>query len=912
MRVAAWRKPGPTRKRGTFSRMTEHPIVRLRWAVLAAFLGVCAWLIPGVTELQNDDDVLAFLPAEHPDVIAFQEVAKRFGMLEVALIGLSDGEADLLTPERMDQVRALTKDLATVDGVNIVLSAADLPNPIVNDEGLEVAPLVPEQLRDAEAIRKRVLENPTAVGNFVSRDGKATAILVFLHPREGKGPEVFAKRRATLDALRSKTQAGWKGERHLTGAPFIEMSASESSRGDIERLSPLVIAVLAIASALLLGSLTAAVLNLLVTGIGVGLIMGAHGVFGEPLTIVSSSTPVMMVALGGAFGVHMLAGYQRQTGTPRERASATLRELWLPVLLSGCTTSVAFFSLYVMPQVPMQRFGVVAGVGVLLLLVLALFVMPAMLSVLPASLIKTREERAFPLPFRPPLLLLLALAVGGSLMGTSMRADPDAVNVFPPDSEPRQAMGFFDAHFGGSTFLQVAVEGSLADNETLRIIRDVSEELGQLEGVVDVRNIMDAMGVVNGALGGREGIPETQGRAARVLTYVTGHPAMRQLMTDDGEASLIHVKLAPMSGDRQHEVTDAAREILARYARPGGYVVAKTTRSEVATARAADIKGRLERALGRPVDLTKLQSGEVPATPAFLEEIAKLRDEALDPEEGAVAVAVPPEEMAHLPAESLVKPRGKELEELLRTKLPTLAAQDAEGVGFAAEHLGAWIDEAAGKYQADAGCVLLELGDRCDELKASLAELGDEMWIAPPGIEAGEGERKIEVRMVLTGQPPIGQAFAESVTTSLWRSTGVSILALAVVLLLSRTLFALLPAIWTLAFTAGIIALLGHSISVGTSMVSCIALGAGVDFAIHLGFRARQYEGPEAGQRAVDELGSVVLISAIQLALAFCVLGFSELLPLQHFGVGLAVGLVGAALGAVWFTPALARGSKRS
>ena len=160
----------------------------------------------------------------------------------------------------------------------------------------------------------------------------------------------------------------------------------------------------------------------------------------------------------------------------------------------------------------------------------------------------------------------------------------------------------------------------------------------------------------------------------------------------------------------------------------------------------------------------------------------------------------------------------------------------------------------------------------------------------------------------LTGQPVIGQAFAESVTTSLWQSTLASIAALAVVLLLSRTLFALFPALWTLAFTAGIIALLGHSISVSTSMVSCIALGAGVDFAIHLGFRAREYEGAEAGHRAVDELGLVVIISAVQLGLAFLVLGWSELLPLQEFGVGLAVGLAGAALGAVWFTPRLLRG----
>src|SRR5690606_5939257 len=141
------------------------------------------------------------------------------------------------------------------------------------------------------------------------------------------GADAFAARRKTLEELRALVEEQWEGETHFAGAPYIEMAASSSSRSDIERLSPIVIGVLALASMLLLGSVTAAVLNLLVTGLGVALIMGAHGRFDEALTIVSSSTPVMMVALGGAFGVHMLAGYQRRQGSSQQRASETLREL---------------------------------------------------------------------------------------------------------------------------------------------------------------------------------------------------------------------------------------------------------------------------------------------------------------------------------------------------------------------------------------------------------------------------------------------------------------------------------------------------------------------------------------------------------------------------------------------------------
>jgi predicted RND superfamily exporter protein len=135
----------------------------------------------------------------------------------------------------------------------------------------------------------------------------------------------------------------------------------------------------------------------------------------------------------------------------------------------------------------------------------------------------------------------------------------------------------------------------------------------------------------------------------------------------------------------------------------------------------------------------------------------------------------------------------------------------------------------------------------------------------------------------------------------------VSIVALAIVLVIGGHLRALVPALWTLLVTAGIVQLLGHPIGIGTSMVTCIAVGAGVDFAIHLSVRARVARGPDPGREAVDELGGVALVTGLQLAAAFLVLLASVMPPLRQFGVGLAIGLLCAACGAVWFAPALFR-----
>lgn len=911
-----------------------HWVVRARFAILAAFVVLCGLLVPGVRSLQHDDDVLAFLPPDHPDVVAFREVADRFGMLQVALVGLRAGGDDLLEPERTEKVRELAKSVAAADGVQLVLGYPDLPDPKVVGETLVVEPLVPKGL-SAEEIRERVLVNPNAVGSMISRDGTSAALLVYLLDTGD-----VAERSRHLDAIRELVDAEWDGEAWFGGGPFIEDTAARSSREDLERLSPVVIVVLVLASALLLGSITGAVLNLVLTGLGVALVVGTHGVLGEPLTIVSSTTPVLMVALGGAFGMHIISGYQRQEGEPTERASKALRELWVAVVLSGVTTAVAFFALLVMPQVPMQRFGVVAGLGVLLLLVLALLVLPAMLAMLPRRLLPTRPVRPLPMRWIPPLPVMLALAVVGGVLGARLEADPDTRNVFDADSEPALADAFFNDHFGGSQFVQIAIEADLAEPTVLREIRTIVEQVRRLPHIADVRSLLEPVALVTEGFGGRAGVPQTQGQANTVITNLADEAAMKQLMTTDGRGAIVHVKLAPAPSDDQLATTEAIRAIVD--AAPDGIRVARGSTPEVDAARRELVRARVGALVGREIEAAEFDAlvGAGSADdPELLAEVARLRERAFATDE-LVTEPLPPSEYEAVPVGELVTRRGAALEAMLRSKLPTLVATDPEGVPIAAEQLGMWIDEARERRRIDAMCDRLELPrgeapveeDRapddelglgeddeaedappkptgpCGELLTIVSELGDEEWAAPPGVEV-EALRDVPMSIRITGQPIIGQAFAQSVTQSLRASTLVSLVALALVLLVARHVLALVPAVWTLAVTVGLVSLLGHPISIGTSMVTCIALGAGVDFAIHLGVRARRGGG---GRAAVDELGVVILITGLQLAVAFLVMLASSMPPLRQFGVGLAIGLLGAAAGAVWLAPRLLRERSRA
>lgn len=906
-----------------------HPIVRARVPILLVFFALCAWLLPGVGRLRHDDDVIAFLPPDHPDVVAFRDVADRFGMLEVALVGVRapDG-ADLLTAERAERIRALGRALAELPGTRLVLDFPDLPDLEVEGDTLAVDPLVPKGMTDDASIRSRVLGNRDAVGNLVSADGTAATLLVYMLPGHDERP-------ARLADIRRTVGEHWDGEAYFGGSPFIESAAAESSRADIERLSPIVIAVLTVTSALLLRSLAAALMNLLVAGLGVGLVVGAHGVFGEPFTIVSSTTPVMMVALGGAFGMHLISGYQRHGGTSPERASAALRELWVAVVLSAATTAVSFFALVVMPQAPMQRFGIVAGVGVLGLLAIALLVVPGMLSLLPRRVLAQRPSLVLPLRLIPPPWSLAVLAIVGLFFGTRLRADADTRNVFDPDSEPARTDAFFNDNFGGSQYIQIAINGDLREPVALRTIRDLAVQLRAVEGVVDVRSLVDPVESLTEGFGGRFGIPETPGQASRVLTNLADHPAMAQLLTTDLGGAIVHVKLAPLDSDALVRATAEVRAIVA--ALPTGPLrVGSSSEAALRAEQHEAVRRRLAVVLGREVTPQELAALVDPraAEDAMLAEATRLRARALGTDE--VIEPLDPADFAAVEPAQLLALRGDALVDYLRGALPKLVAKDPEGVKYVARELGLWLDEARARVRVEGMCATLGLANvdagaapakpvaegleglgfeedaprgpagPCRTFAHVVSELDDAEWRIPDGVEATV-VREIPWRVQLTGQPLIGQAYAESVTRSLYVSTLVSVVALGVVLLLGGHLRALLPATWTIAVTLGAIALLGHPIGIGTSMVSCIAMGAGVDFAIHLSVRARAATGPEPGREAVEELGGVAVATGVQLGAAFLVLLASTMPPLREFGIGLAIGLLVAAAGAVSFAPLLHR-----
>ena len=102
----------------------------------------------------------------------------------------------------------------------------------------------------------------------------------------------------------------------------------------------------------------------------------------------------------------------------------------------------------------------------------------------------------------------------------------------------------------------------------------------------------------------------------------------------------------------------------------------------------------------------------------------------------------------------------------------------------------------------------------------------------------------------------------------------------------------------------------GISLNIGTVLVASVALGIGIDYSIHIISHFNHiYEQSNNLEKALEGSiivsGKAILINAISVSAGFLVLLFSQIVPLQYFGLLIAFSMIGSSLGALTLLPVI-------
>lgn len=172
-----------------------------------------------------------------------------------------------------------------------------------------------------------------------------------------------------------------------------------------------------------------------------------------------------------------------------------------------------------------------------------------------------------------------------------------------------------------------------------------------------------------------------------------------------------------------------------------------------------------------------------------------------------------------------------------------------------------------------------------------------------------------ECTIEMTGMPFIEVAMDRSLINSQIGSLLIAVTFVIIIVSLilrsfSAGIYAAVPIVSTIMILFGVMGFAGIPLNIATVLVASIAMGIGIDYSIHVitHFNSHIKQGATISV-ALDETiavsGKAIIINVISVSAGFLVLLFSEMVPLQYFGLLIALSMVGSGLSALTFLPAI-------
>lgn len=589
------------------------PHLQARWldACLAyparvLLFGVLA-LVPlaaGLSGIQKDPSVDAFVPTDHPAAQARERAREWFGLDDPMVVALvADDGQGAFTPQRLTVLRELHAQIELLPGVrrDDVVSLANRKAIAGIDGDLEVDPVIEPGELDAAAADlawRRFMAMPMLVGLLGAADGSTVLLLAGVDdPNRSEG--VY---RALTDLARRHAAPGFSIE--VAGVAAMNARLARTVDGDTRLFVPAALVTVLLLLRVALGR-TRLVLGPAVVIAGSVLVtMGVLGASGASYYLITSALPVVIMALAVADGLHLMLYYQRfrqddATLDARQALRCALARTRRPIGFTSLTTAAGFVGLSALADMqPIREFGLFACVGVLAAWLLTLTVLPAIVVLTDTRPAKpggrpaeapcagvaagigwlTRLGQRRPLACLAGLgLVVCALAV----LAVQARFDYERKRYFQPADPVRVADQRIGQALGGVNFLDVMVTapapGGIMTADALRALAQLRIRLAQLPGVVRAGGIDQSIALMHETLTGSEpgALPGLDPAPAQYmfLYEASSDPEdFRQEIDYDHQRTRVRAQLASDRYSLNAPVVEAATALVANWSAANGLV----------------------------------------------------------------------------------------------------------------------------------------------------------------------------------------------------------------------------------------------------------------------------------------------------------------------------------------------------
>ncbi len=528
------------------------------------------------TEIKIDSDILNSLPNDDKYAKLYKEIGNRYeSNLAVMVILETD---NVLQPKVLEDIRTITDTIGDIDGVSTVSSLTNIINIKSSQWGLEIGKLVdeynlPKTDKQLDSLAKIIFNDDMYRGVIVSEDTSATMIVANLKPDADK-QKVAREIEQKVKSLNLKEKV------YFTGIPVLLEQTNSIIFRDLFRLLP--IATLVIIFILFLGfrSFRGVILPLLIVAISIIWTVGIMAIVGSKFTIVSDIIPVILLALGSAYTIHILNKINKQKEYEgRKKLVIALSVILIPVFLAYITTAFGFISfIFGSYLLSIKNFGIYTAIGITLAFVLSVLLVPAFLDLFKSyeshDKSDSGQKGSFSLRYiaksviKKPKYYIgfwLILALLSALWIGKIQRRVDMLSYYKKGSSVRVAQEVVDKKFGGVTPVFVLFDGDVQSPEFLKIMKTIEDTIKANPYVNYTMSVADLIARMNNAMGEGYKIPSERDKIEQLWFLLDGQDIMPQLVNDDLTEAVIQARFGSLDTKLNNNFASFLEKIAQKY-----------------------------------------------------------------------------------------------------------------------------------------------------------------------------------------------------------------------------------------------------------------------------------------------------------------------------------------------------------
>jgi len=275
----------------------------------------------------------------------------------------------------------------------------------------------------------------------------------------------------------------FEGPEDIYVASSIISSAEsiDSVKRDMRTFTPIALGLMILLLILSFRSWTGTFLPLFVVGFSILWTFGLMAWLDLSVPIIGGLIPIMLIAIANNYGIHIISHYYEFTKLDQnldrvEILKRTMKRLGMPIFLAGFTTVISFLSLTTHELSKVREIGLLVSFGIAVSFFLSLLFIPAILILVPRPTYLGKERSLetvnnflvnwgkFFVKNRVPFLAILFSGMflfSFGIRDITIDTVPD--NYFPKDSKIRRSSAVINQVFGGSTQLNILIEGDIYD-----------------------------------------------------------------------------------------------------------------------------------------------------------------------------------------------------------------------------------------------------------------------------------------------------------------------------------------------------------------------------------------------------------------------------------------------------------------